>query len=66
MKLIGPVAPPGVRHVVKLKDGTEAVAFMAMGREDVPDGTWIGDDGPVEAAEIIGPYLRQVIRVEPR
>jgi hypothetical protein len=66
MKLIGPVAPPGVRHIVKLKDGTEVVALMTMGREDVPDGTWIGADGPVEAAEIIGPYLRQVIRVEPR
>ena len=56
MKLIGPVAQPGVRHIVRLKDGSEAVAFMAMGRMDVPDGTWIGPDGPVEAVDIIGPY----------
>ena len=56
MKLIGPVAQPGVRHLVRLKDGSEAVAFMAMHREGVPDGTWIGANGPVEAVEIIGPY----------
>lgn len=57
MKLIGPVAPPGVRHVVKLKDGSTAVAFMSMGRDGVPDGTWIGPDGPVEAVEIMEAYL---------
>lgn len=62
MKLIGPVAPPGVRHIVKMKDGTTAVAFMALGRDDVPDGTWIGSDGPVDAVDIVGPYRPEVKR----
>lgn len=66
MKLIEPVAPPGVRHLVKLKDGTNAVAFMAMGRKDVPDGTWMSHDGPVEAVEVVGPYRPSDMCVRPR
>lgn len=54
--IIGPVAPPGVRHVVKLKDGTVCVAFMALGRRNVKDGTWLCDGKPVEVDELIGLY----------
>lgn len=55
-ELIGPVAPPGVRHKVRLKDGSEVVAFMALGRRNVKDGTWLCEGKPVEVAEVLTPY----------
>lgn len=57
MKLIGPVAPPGVRHKVKLKDGSICVAYMAFGHNNIPDGTWLSDGQSVEVDEIIERHL---------
>lgn len=60
MKLIGPVAQPGVRHIVRLKDGSTAVAYMAFGHNDIADGTWLAGGKSVEAMEVVSPYRKGV------